>query len=104
MWPAVVGASQGSGRAERLAGTVWVPAGLPLRPLSPQGAPGWDWWFWPPLWPWWRDAGLAAGSGPLGRGRSLGPVGEQLGAVGRGHRANAKHGLGATALPATSLA
>ena len=37
MRPAVVG-----GHAERLVGTVGVPAGLSLGPLSPRGAPGWE--------------------------------------------------------------
>ena len=45
-----------------------------------------------------RRAG--GGGGPLGRGRRPGLCRGQPGGVGRGHRANAKHGLGATALPA----
>lgn len=49
-----------------------------------------------------RRAG--GGGGPLGRGRRPGLCRGQPGGVGRGHRANAKHSLGATALPATSLA
>lgn len=94
VWPAVVGASQGSGRADRPLGTAWVPAGLPFRPLSRRGTPGWDWWFQPPLWPRWRDAGLAAGRWAARQRAQPRACGGQPGGVGGGHVANAKGGLG----------
>lgn len=95
--PSVAGcgeASQGSGCADRLLGTAWVPAGLPFRPLSLRGTPGWDWWFQPPLWPRWRDAGLAAGRWAARQRAQPRACGGQPGGVGGGHVANAKRGLG----------